>query len=54
MIIFSLINENMSDLDVEWVRGVLMKAMDVWSIETPLNFQEVNNKRVDIEVGFSR
>lgn len=54
VIVFRLVDENMSNLDVDWVRGVLRNALCVWSKETPLNFREVNDKRVDIEVGFSR
>lgn len=44
----------MSDLNVNWVRGILRQAFFVWSDETPLNFTEVDNKRIDIEIGFSR
>lgn len=49
-----LVNENMSNLNVDWVKGVLRHALEVWSDETPLNFLELDNQRVDIEVGFSR
>lgn len=44
----------MGNLNVDWVKGILRQALDVWSRETPLTFREVNTKRVDIEVGFSR
>lgn len=46
--------QNMNNLNVDWVKGILRQALDVWSNETPLNFREVDTKRVDIEVGFSR
>lgn len=46
----------MSNLDVDWVKGVLRQALNVWSLETPLNFLEIefDGHRCDIEVGFSR
>lgn len=44
----------MNNLNVDWVKGILRQALDVWSRETPLNFNEVDTKRVDIEIGFSR
>ncbi|XP_055297619.1 matrix metalloproteinase-2-like [Sitodiplosis mosellana] len=49
-----LVDENINNLNVDWVKGILKQALDVWSRETPLNFCEVNTKRADIEVGFSR
>ncbi|XP_031625576.1 matrix metalloproteinase-2-like [Contarinia nasturtii] len=49
-----LINENMTNLDENWAREILQQALEVWSHETPLNFREVDAKRVDIEIGFSR
>lgn len=53
---FSLVNENMTNLNESWVKGILRQALDVWSRETPLNFREIDakSKRVDIEIGFSR
>lgn len=44
----------MSNLDENWVKDILRKALDVWSQVTPLNFREVNDKKADIEIGFSR
>lgn len=46
----------MNNLNVDWVKGILRQALDVWSRETPLNFNEVDTKddSVDIEIGFSR
>lgn len=52
---FRLNDENMNNLNADWVKRILRQAFDVWSRETPLNFSEVNNtKRVDINVGFAR
>lgn len=44
----------MNNINVDWVKDILRQALDVWSQETPLNFHEVDTKRVDIEIGFSR
>lgn len=46
--------QNMNNLNVDWVKGILRQALDVWSNETPLNFREADSKQADIEVGFSR
>lgn len=53
-LLFSLVNQTMSTLDVGQVRRVLTEALDVWARSSPLTFQEVYSDEADIQVLFAK
>lgn len=54
LLFYSLVNQTMSDLDAGQTRRILHEALEVWSKNSKLNFQEVLSTEADIQVLFAK
>ncbi|XP_038107614.1 matrix metalloproteinase-2 isoform X2 [Culex quinquefasciatus] len=54
LLLKSLVNQSMTDLDAGQVRRVLHEALDLWAQNANISFREVYSSQADIQVLFAR